>query len=244
MIKILDCTTRDAGHITNWEYDEGFVFEHIKYLNNSKVSYYEIGYRNYYETDGKGRFYKCDKDFLKKFYDAKENLQIGVMVDTKRFSKSDFIEASVDCIDFVRVACHPNEIQKALEIVFYLYEKGYKVFLQLMDVSNIDLSGYFELYKWEYKNILESIYIADSYGNLMPEDIEKYYNKLIMLGYSKISFHGHNRSQKALCNSLKAITMGAYSVDTTKDGIGRNGGNLSLDELLQNLNQIIDKNNY
>lgn len=235
MIKILDCTTRDGGHSVNWEYSEDYVLRHIRLLNEYGVKYYEIGYRNYYDIEGKGAFYRCTSDMLGVYYSQKGRLDIGVMTDTKRYNAQDFSGAESDNIDFVRVAAHPDEILQGLEIVQDLFEKGYKVFLQLMDVTNIDANGYLYLYMWDRKDILESVYLADSYSKLAPSDLAQYYNKLKILGYRKISFHGHNNAGLALENSLVAISLGAYSVDVTKDGVGRNGGNLALNALLDSL---------
>ncbi|MBQ8459556.1 hypothetical protein IJ541_05590 [bacterium] len=234
MVKILDCTTRDGGHNTNWNFEETYVFEVIKKLNKFAIDYYEIGYRNHLDTEGKGNFYNCSPKFLEKFYNIKENLEIGVMTDTTRYSADIFPGRAKDFIDFVRIACHPDKIGQTLDIAKDLQQKGYKIFIQLMDVSNIDTKGYIDLYNWEYKNILESLYFADSYGTLYPQDIEKYYNKLKSLGYEKLSFHGHNQINMALENTLKAIELGAFSVDVTQNGIGRHGGNLDIYELLRN----------
>lgn len=228
MVKILDCTTRDGGHTTNWEFDDKFVISLMEKLNNSNVSYYEIGYRNHYDTDNKGRFYNCTPEMLETFYRAKGQLQLGVMVDTKRFSEKDFPGVSNDFIDFVRVASHPDRIQDTLNIAEFIYERNYKVFVQLMDISNVGADGYINLYSWDKKSILESLYFADSYGTITPDETEKYFNKLKILGFEKISFHGHNNSGFALQNSLKAAELGAYSIDVTQDGIGRCGGNLDF----------------
>lgn len=232
MIKILDCTTRDGGHNTNWEFSAQYVFDLMAKLNQYNVSYFEIGYRNHFEIDDKGDFYNCSPEFLEKFYNKKENLQLGVMTDVTRFLADDFPAQNADNIDFVRVAAHPDKISIACEIVENLYEKGYKVFLQLMDVSHIEADGYLHLFAWENKHILESLYFADSYGILSPTDVEQYYNKLKILGYNKISFHGHNNNGNVLENSIKAAALGAYTVDTTDKGIGRRGGNLDLDEFI------------
>ncbi len=235
MTKILDCTTRDGGHITNWNFDDDFVFNHMKFLNDNKVTYYEIGYRNHFDIDGKGRFYKCSPDFLEKFFKNKRNLQIGVMTDTKRFSEEDFLDAQNDFVDFVRIACHPDKIDETLKFAEILHERNYKIFVQLMDISNVDANGFIKLFEWMNKNVLESLYFADSYGTITPQDVENYYNKLKILGYDKISFHGHNNSGLALENSLNAVELGAYSIDTTLEGMGRCGGNLDLKILLEKL---------
>lgn len=228
MIKILDCTTRDGGHTCNWEFNDDFILNHIKFLNANNVTYYEIGYRNYYDTEGKGRFYRCTPELLKPFYEQGGNLKIGIMTDTARYNTQDFPGREQDYLDFVRIAVHPDKIPQALNIAENLRKKGYLIFLQLMDVSNIEADGYLQLYMWENKNILESLYFADSYSKLLPSDIPKYYNKLKILGYNKISFHAHNNSGYAFENSIAAVNLGAYSIDATVDGIGRSGGNLDF----------------
>lgn len=234
MVKILDCTTRDGGHKTKWNFNENFVFSLMECLNNSNISYYEIGYRNHYDNEGKGIFYNCTPEFLEKFYKAKGNLELGVMTDTSRYLAEDFQGRDKDNIDFVRIACHPDRIRETLEISKDLHNKGYKVLLQLMEAPNIDEAGYLSLFEFDNKDIFETVYLADSYSTMHPNEIENYFNKMEMLGYKKISFHAHNKIQLALKNTLKAIEHGAYSVDVTLDGIGRDG-NLDAVELLDNL---------
>lgn len=234
MVKILDCTTRDGGHKTKWNFNEDFVFSLMECLNNSNISYYEIGYRNHYDNEGKGIFYNCNPEFLEKFYKEKGNLELGVMTDTSRYLAEDFQGKDKDNIDFVRIACHPDRIRETLEISKDLHNKGYKVLLQLMEAPNIDEAGYLSLFEFDNKDIFETVYLADSYSTMHPNEIEKYFNKMEMLGYKKISFHAHNKIQLALKNTLKAIEHGAYSVDVTLDGIGRDG-NLDAVKLLDNL---------
>lgn len=234
MVKILDCTTRDGGHKTKWNFNEDFVFSLMECLNNSNISYYEIGYRNHYDNEGKGIFYNCTPEFLGKFYKAKGNLELGVMTDTSRYLAEDFQGRDKDNIDFVRIACHPDRIRETLEISKDLHNKGYKVLLQLMEAPNIDEAGYLSLFEFDNKDIFETVYLADSYSTMHPNEIDKYFNKMEMLGYKKISFHAHNKIQLALKNTLKAIEHGAYSVDVTLDGIGRDG-NLDAVKLLDNL---------
>lgn len=234
MVKILDCTTRDGGHKTKWNFNEDFVFSLMECLNNSNISYYEIGYRNHYDNEGKGIFYNCTPEFLEKFYKAKGNLELGVMTDTSRYLAEDFQGKDKDNIDFVRIACHPDRIRETLEISKDLHNKGYKVLLQLMEAPNIDEAGYLSLFEFDNKDIFETVYLADSYSTMHPNEIEEYFNKMEMLGYKKISFHAHNKIQLALKNTLKAIEHGAYSVDVTLDGIGRDG-NLDAVKLLDNL---------
>lgn len=241
MVKLLDCTTRDGGFTSNWEFEEYFVLNLIECLNKSKIDYYEIGYRNHNNNEGKGDFYRCDKNLLANFYKNKGEVELGVMVDAKRYNANDFINAQNDYIDFVRIACHPQDIAQALEIAENLHHKGYKVFVQLMEALKIDTIGYIQLFQWTKKDILESLYVADSYGEMVQNNVEEIFNKLRVIGYKNISFHAHNNSGLALENTIKAIDIGAFSVDITHNGIGR-GGNLDATKLLDIINKPMAKN--
>ena len=235
MVKILDCTTRDGGNCTNWNYSDEYIFNLMSDLNTKKISFYEIGYRNYYDRNNKGDFYYCTPDFIKKFYDKKGNLQIGVMVDTKRYNEIDFIDGKNDYIDFVRIATHPEKIEETLSIAEALYKRNYNVMIQFMDIPNLEEKHYKILEKWKYKNIPEIIYLADTYGIVDVDDLEKIYNKISEIGYKSIGFHAHNKNNLALKNSLKAIDLGAYAIDVTQDGIGINGGNLKYKDIVCNI---------
>ncbi len=230
MVKILDCTIRDSGYETNWNFDDEFVFDLMQKLNDKNVSYFEIGYRNHIDNEDKGRFYNCTPQFIKKYYQAKGNLEIGVMVDTTRFSEEDFPGIEKDFIDFIRIAGRSEKISETLEIAEILHKKGYKTYLQLMDISNVDANGYLKLFAWENKDIIDGVYFADSKGTLQPDEISTYYYKLKTLGYHNINFHAHNASGLALKNSLKAIELGVKNIDISHIAGGRNGGNLTADE--------------
>ncbi len=232
MYKILDCTTRDGGHSNNWNFSDEYVFNLIDTLNQNGIFYYEIGYRNYYERENKGSFYYCTPDLLQKFYSKKGNLKLGIMVDTKRYSETDFISADNDFSDFVRIATHPDRIEDTLDIAERLNKKKYNIMIQLMDVTNLTEYHFNILQRWGKKNIIETLYLADTYGIMQPEQTEKYFNKLRDIGYPNISFHAHNKADKALENSLKAINLGVYSLDVTQDDTGINGGNLLYKDLL------------
>ena len=231
MVKLLDCTTRDGGHCTNWTYDREYIFDLMSNLNRNNIDFFEIGYRNYYDREGKGAFYYCTPDLLKKFYEKKDGLSLGIMVDTKRYNESDFINGSEDYVDFVRIATHPDKIRETLNIAKNLNSKNYNVMIQVMDISNLSEEQYQMLETWQHKNIIQILYLADTYGTINTETLEQIFNRIKKMGYKNISFHAHNQKQLALANSLKAIELGAYSVDITQDGAGINGGNLSYVKL-------------
>ncbi|MBR6127102.1 hypothetical protein IKQ21_05395 [bacterium] len=238
MVKLLDCTTRDGGYCTNWNYSDEYIFGLMSTLNKNKINFYEIGYRNYYDKNGKGAFYYCTPDLIKKFYDKKGDLNLGVMVDTKRYNESDFLNAKEDYIDFVRIATHPDRIKDTLLIAENLYNKNYNVMVQLMDITNLTQGHFSILNNWQNKSILKVLYLADTYGIINAEDLGQVYSKIKEMGYKNIGFHAHNKTHQALTNSIHTIKLGAYSIDVVQDVNGINGGNLSYNEFY--LNKILE----
>ena len=45
-MKILDCTLRDGGYYTNWEYDDKLVREIVHALEEANIDVIEIGYKS------------------------------------------------------------------------------------------------------------------------------------------------------------------------------------------------------
>ena len=232
MTKLLDCTTRDGGYSVNWNYSDEYIFDLMENLNQNRVHYYEIGYRNYYDREGKGPYYYCIPELIKKFYYRKNNLKLGIMVDTKRYNENNFINGENDYVDFVRIATHPDRIKDSLLIAEKLKNKNYNVMIQLMDITNLQQEQFNLLEKWKNKDILETLYLADTYGIVNSDELKEIYNKMNAIGYTNISFHAHNKNNQALNNSLKAIELGVFSIDVTQDGNGINGGNLQYKDLM------------
>ena len=46
MFKILDCTLRDGGYYTNWDFSSEVVDSYIQSMNQLPIDYLEVGYRN------------------------------------------------------------------------------------------------------------------------------------------------------------------------------------------------------
>ncbi len=206
MTKILDCTIRDGSHIKN--FTDECILETLRCAECANLDYIEVGYD----------FPDCIKS---------SKIKTVVMVDAKNIRS---VSQKADC---VRVACYPNQIKSAIQAVEDFKTQGFEVFLHLMTADKFD--DYELLKNWKNKDILTSIYFADSFGSFMPNNVETVYKNLEACGFERISFHAHNNLQMAFVNTLKAIELGAYSIDATVFGLGRGGGNLPLEILLKYL---------
>ena len=46
MFKILDCTLRDGGYYTNWDFETNLINDYLKCMSDIKADYVEIGFRS------------------------------------------------------------------------------------------------------------------------------------------------------------------------------------------------------
>jgi 4-hydroxy 2-oxovalerate aldolase len=56
---LLDCTIRDDGYYTAWDFDKKVVDEYIEAINGLPVDYIEIGYRNNPQNEYLGKYGYC-----------------------------------------------------------------------------------------------------------------------------------------------------------------------------------------
>lgn len=208
MVKILDCTLRDGGHVNKWNFSDECILATLNAAEKTQIDYFEVGYD----------MPQCI---------TTSDIKLCVMLDAKNIHS---VSEKADCI---RIACYPHEIKTAIFAIEDFKNQGFEVFLHLMTADKFE--DYELLKNWKNKEILNSIYFADSFGSFMPKDVENIYKKLTNCGFERISFHAHNNLQLAFTNTIKAIELGAYSVDATTFGMGRGAGNLPIELLLKYL---------
>ncbi len=230
MVKILDCTIRDGGYANSWDFSDECVLATFLTAQRSNVDYFEVGYRKKNAVRKFERITDDKLDFLSCYKNNRTKLL--VMVNELEYDARMFNDAENSPVDGVRVACHVPEIKIGINICEELKDKGYEVFLNIMNIPQIEEKYYKILSDWKRKDIITSLCFADSFGVLVPSRIPEYFEKLRACGFEKISIHTHNNLQMAFANSLKAIECGAYSVDATVYGMGRGGGNLPIELII------------
>jgi 4-hydroxy-2-oxovalerate/4-hydroxy-2-oxohexanoate aldolase len=79
----------------------------------------------------------------------------------------------------------------------------------------------------------ETIYITDSAGYMLPEDVTAAVNALkeVLKPETEIGFHGHHNLGLGISNSVAAIAAGATRIDASVAGLGAGAGNTPLEVL-------------
>ena len=83
-MKILDCTLRDGGYYTNWDFDSKLVNDYLKLIKFLPIDIVEVGYRGNKKESYLGEFYYLTKNNLKNIKSKiGKDKKLSVMVDTK-----------------------------------------------------------------------------------------------------------------------------------------------------------------
>ena len=244
IMQILDCTFRDGGYYTNWDFNQTLVDDYCKLVKSLPISIVELGYRgninkkdNYY-----GEYYFLTISNLKKIKSiiGKEK-KLSVMIDLKDWQKEQDLKKNLNkckgIVDIVRFAINPKKIRKIKKFLKVAKLLGFKVAVNLM-YSHLFLSNP-KIIKEVLicKKFYDILYIVDSYGTLISGDVEKLIKQIKDVDSKiPIGFHAHNNLEMALSNSLEAIKNKIDYVDCTFTGMGRGAGNLKTELLLTFLN--------
>lgn len=237
-MEILDCTLRDGGYYTNWDFSKELVDVYLNSFNSLPIDYLEIGYRCKPLKEYAGEYFYCP-DYVLQSVKSKSNKKLVIILDEKNVLPEhvpSLLQPCIGIIDMVRIALDPQQFTRALRLAEAIKKMGFKVGFNIMYMS-----------KWkQYANFLNEIkevdavadyfYMVDSYGGVYPKDVIETIEIVKERTKCKIGFHGHNNLELGLINSLTAIEHGADIIDATVTGMGRGAGNLKTELLLTALN--------
>lgn len=233
--KLLDCTLRDGGYYTDWDFDKALVDDYFESMNNLPIEYIEIGYRSTkINNQYLGEYFYLPKKRIEEIRKISKK-KLAVILNEKdirpehlNYLMSDFI----GLIDMVRIAIDPKNIIRSIDLAKGLKEMGFTVGFNVMYMSNWLKDSNFLKSLNQVNNVADYFYMVDSYGGVCPEDVEKIYKEVKKHINVKIGFHGHNNLELGLINSITAIHCGVDIIDATITGMGRGAGNLKMELLL------------
>jgi 4-hydroxy 2-oxovalerate aldolase len=237
-MKILDCTLRDGGYYTNWDFDSEMVNTYLESFNHLPVDYLEVGYRSNPMESYLGEYFYCPVSVLQ-YLKSKSNKKLVIILNEKdvRAENVDaLLEPIVGLVDMVRMAIDPKNFKRALELAAEVKRLGFEVAFNVMYMSTwADEKEFLELIP-QVDQVADYFYMVDSFGGVYPQDVKDTINMVRSKTQVKLGFHGHNNLEMALANTLTAIDEGIDIVDATVTGMGRGAGNLKTELLLTVLN--------
>lgn len=233
-MKILDCTFRDGGYYTNWDFNPNVVDTYLASINNLPIEYIEIGYRSAVKKGYYGEFFYCPTSTLKRIRKSTDK-KIAILIDEKDTDYDlvgKLLEPCFGVIDMVRIAVAPERLSRSVTLAKQIKAFGFEVGFNVMYMSNWEFDTQFIDTLKSLEGVADYFYMVDSYGGVFPNDVKEICQKLKQETQLKLGFHGHNNLELGLINTITAIENGAELVDVTVAGMGRGAGNLSTELLL------------
>lgn len=233
--KILDCTLRDGGYYTNWDFSKPLVEKYMSAMQKLPIDILEIGYRSTPQKEYMGKYFYYPAFVLDQIAEMNSNKQLALMFNEKT-TKPDHLDKMLNGlkgkVSIIRLAVNPEYFDRAFILGEALKVRGFDFTFNLMYMSK-----YFRdqdlLKKTKHLNgFVKYLTIVDSYGGMLPAHVKEVFHKIREYYDGAIAFHGHNNMELAFANSLAAIEAGCDFIDGTIMGMGRGAGNLKTELLL------------
>ena len=229
--KLLDCTLRDGAYLIDKKFGNDTINGMIHGLLEAKIDIIEMGFLQN-EGFGEGKTVYLNGADAEKFVPKdKQGTLFTVLADYSRYSVSNLDRYTGKSFDAVRACFFKKERKDVIDFCKTIKEKGYKVFVQ-----PVDILGYTDK---EIIDLIEDINevepycfsIVDTFGSMYVEDLQRVFSLIDhnLVASSRIGFHSHNNMQmsNALSQEFLRMSYGLRKVvvDTTVSGMGRGAGN-------------------
>ena len=238
-IKLFDCTFRDGGYYTNWDFHDDLVDAYIAVMNKLPIDYIELGYRNKPQAEYLGKFAYTPETVLRRIKSISDK-QLVLMINDKDTEPQDIpiiLKPICGLADMIRIACSPNKILHALNLSEEIKKLGLKVSLNVMYMSTwLNNPNFLSNFK-HLDGLVDILCMVDSYGGIFPDNLAKIVAVVKEKTFCPLGFHGHNNLQMSLINAVTAISCDVEYIDSTISGMGRGAGNLSTELLLTYLSK-------
>lgn len=240
MVEVLDCTLRDGGYYTNWDFDQESVRIYLNSVARLPISQVEVGYVNDPAEGYFGEYYFLTAEKIQAIRSVlRPDQKLVVMIDGKNYTPErlpGLFAPIARLVDLVRITVSPDALGHGVALSLALKQLGLKVGFNVMYLSTFQNDiGKIQTAIDEAEHY-ESLALVDSYGGCTPASVGKLFRSLReALPNKTIGFHGHDNMCLAFANTLAAIEAGADVVDGTFTGMGRGAGNLRTETVLIHL---------
>ena len=139
-IKVLDCTIRDGGLMTNSRFEDKFVKAVYDTCVAAGIDYMELGYKGdkkIYSPKEYGAWKFCSEDDVRRIVgDNPTSLKLCAMADVDRTDyHNDILPKEKSVLDMIRVATYIHQIPAAMDMIKDAHDKGYETTINLMATS-------------------------------------------------------------------------------------------------------------
>jgi 4-hydroxy-2-oxovalerate aldolase len=243
MIHIIENTLRDGSYVIDFQFDRKQTAEITRGLAALGFEYIEVGHGlglGAWNNPKAGLSRENDETYISAAIEAAPDAKIGVFFIPGIGTMEDMDKAIDLGIRFIRIGSNVDTFRNTEKFADHARKAGLTVAVNLMKsyaVKSYEFTTIArEIDRW---NLVDAIYLVDSAGCMMPDEVFRYIDRTREQVATPIGFHGHNNLSLAVANTLQAVNAGATYIDTCIRGMGRSAGNAQTEimiYLLQKMN--------
>ena len=236
---LLDCTLRDGAYLVDKHFGDDVINGIIAGLVDAGTDIIEIGFLQD-DGFGPGKTVFLNSREAKKFIpENRGRSMFAVLADFSRYSIENLDPYDGTSFDAVRICFFKAERYQALAYFKAVKAKGYKLFVQ-----PVDILGYTDMELVELLELVNPIEpfcfsIVDTFGSMYEEDMKRVFSIVDhnLCPAARVGFHSHNNMQMSGALSQAFLRMSAGNrnvvVDATVSGMGRGAGNTPTELIAQ-----------
>lgn len=245
-MEILDTTIRDGSYAVNFKFSCEDIKSIITKSYNLGIKYIEIGHGQGLSASSRKYGYSLhtDEEYMKAAKEAVPNAKLGFFCIPGIAKTEDLVVCKENGIDFVRVGINVKDYENAKKYIIEAKKNGLYVFVNFMKSYSVSPEELAKVSDYVYKMGADCVYIVDSAGCMLPNEIEKYIKAIRKKSNILIGFHGHNNMGLAVSNTLHCVSKKIDFIDCSFQGLGRSSGNASLEQVIMALNKLGYENKF
>lgn len=237
---ITEVALRDGSHAMAHQFTVEQIKSAVASLDAANVPYIEVAHGDGLggSTVQYGHSLVDEFELIKAAVETAKNAKIAVLSLPGIATKTDIKRAADLGASMVRVATHVTEADVSLQHLKLAKELGLETVGFLMMSHMAEPTKIVEQAKIMEQGGADVIYIVDSAGALLPNQVADRVRSLKQALNVPIGFHAHNNLSLAVANSLAAIEEGAERIDGSIRCLGAGAGNTQTEVLVSVLDKM------
>ncbi len=239
-MKILDATIRDGSYAIDFKFSCRDVKDLVIRSEKIGMEYIEVGHGLGLNASGPehGIALHSDVEYIDAAVSVRKKAKLGMFCIPGIARLEDIDTAKDHGLDFLRVGVNVTEYRKAEPYVRKAHESGFWTSVNYMKSYAVDPETFAERAAAAQSWGADCVYIVDSAGCMLPEELDRYIDALRAKCDVALGFHGHNNLGLAVENTVHCVRRGMEFIDCTFQGLGRSVGNASTEQVVMLLTKL------
>ncbi len=235
IISLLDCTLRDGGYITEWNWGFKKASDIITFLVKANIDIIEVGFLKNVSDYNEDRVVCNRVEELNRLLPSEQGNSIfSAMAMNGNYDIDNLEDYCGTGIEMIRVTAHNYDIWEGLEFAERVKKKGYKVCINPINIMGYSDKSILNLIEKVNEIMPYQFSIVDTFGSMKRRDLDRLVSLIDnnLDSGIKLGLHLHeNMAQSFYLAQLfidKSLTRKCV-IDGSLMGIGRAPGNLPIE---------------